>query len=195
MYPRLEEYVSSLPEGLDSYGRCQAKASMLRTALQTGGLRAPQQGLPAPLRDLFEAPPAVTAWIPEAVSVAAHLAVADENGLSDEALLDWTYQTNRQLAHSRLYRAVASLASPDLVLRVARTSWKVLHRGIDLAVQRDNHRAELSVTHPGGVWNRLVHLATATGFRAVLESSRGKNVSVNLAESRADGATYNCAWT
>jgi hypothetical protein len=195
MYQHLEQYVESLPAGLDSYADCIVKASVLRAALETGGLRGPESGLPDRLQRLLDAPPPVTEWIPEVLSVAAHLAIIDENGLSDDAVLDWTYRTNRHLAQSRLYRAVASLASPDMALRASRLGWGMLHRGIELSVQRGNGGAQLTVHHPDSVWTRLVHLATATGFRAVLESSRGKDVSVTLSDSQPDQATYDCTWS
>ena len=123
------------------------------------------------MQRLFDAPPPVTEWVPEVLSVAAHLAIIDENELSDEAVLDWTYKTNRHLAQSRLYRAVASLASPEMALRAARLGWNMLHRGIDLAIQRGDNGAQVKVMHPDSIWTHLVHQATATGFRAVLESS------------------------
>jgi len=195
MHQRLEEYVASLPVGLESYAECVVKASVLRAALEAGGLRGPESGLPDQVQRLLDAPPPVTEWIPEVLSVAAHLAIIDKNKLSDEAVLDWTYRTNRHLAQSRLYRAVASLASPEMALRAARLGWGMLHRGVELSVQRGKGSAQLTVEHPQSAWTRLVHLATATGFRAVLESSRGKDVSVKLSDSHPDHATFDCTWS
>ena len=60
--------------------------------------------------------------------------------------------------------------------------------------QLDDDSARIAVTHPEGGWTELVHRATATGIRAVLESSRGNDVRVKLSVSRGDRAIYDCSW-
>ncbi len=194
MYQRLDDYLAALPEGLASFPECRVKASLFRAALASYPLRAPRQGLPGPLVRLFDSPPPVTEWLPEVVSVAAHYAIADAQELNDDAAVDWMYRTNRQLAQSRLYRAVTAVASPRLALRGAKMAWGMIRKGTNLSVELDDDSARITITHPEGVWTELVHRATGAGFRAVLESSRGTDVRVKLAVSRADRAIYDCTW-
>jgi hypothetical protein len=195
MHQRLDDYLTRLPDGLASFPECRVKASLFRAALASYALGIPREGLPEPLVRLFDSPPPVTEWLPEVLSVAAHYAIIDAHELSDEAAVDWMYQTNRQLAQSRLYRAITAVASPQLALRGAKLAWGMIRKGINLSVSLDGDSARVTVTHPDGVWTELVHQATATGIRAVLESSRGTNVQVKLAVSRSDRAIYDCSWT
>jgi len=190
---RLEAYLGGLPEGLGSYPDCVAKATVFRSALDVQPVE-PDPAWPTPILELVRTPPPPTTWIPEAVSVAAHFAVADASGLDDAAVLDWAYRANSSLARSRLYRALTQLASPSLLLRGAELSWTMIHRGVDIEIVREDHRATITAIHPRALWTEFVHRSTATGFRAVLESSRGENVQVELVSVEATRGEYLCTW-
>jgi hypothetical protein len=51
-FPRLEAYLEQLPEGLDSFPECRAKASIHRKVYEHSGL--PLVGLPPRLQDLID---------------------------------------------------------------------------------------------------------------------------------------------
>jgi len=190
---RLSAYLDGLPDGLDSYPECVAKASVFRSALEIQPVE-PDPGWPKPILDLVRSPPPPTAWIPEAVSVAAHFAVADASGLDDDGVLDWSYRANSALARSRLYQALTQLASPSLLLRGAGLSWTMIHRGVEIEVAHEDHRATIVAIHPRHLWTEFVHRSTTTGFRAVLESSRGQNVRVELVSVEPTRGEYLCTW-
>jgi hypothetical protein len=118
----------------------------LRAALENS-MVPPRGGLPRPLTDLLHDPLVPTAWIPEMLSVAGHYAIADASGWDDDAVLDWSYRTNRALASSRPYRAVTTFASPSLLLHGAQLAWTTIHRGVDVAV-RTSEATRPSSHHP-----------------------------------------------
>lgn len=194
-FSRLSGYLAGLPGGVLSYPSCRAKGSILRGSLEVAPWDRFEPDLPAELRDVLREPPAVNAWLPEALSVAAHYAIADAHGMTDEQVIEWQAETNRRLSHSKLYRAISRASSPSVLLRAAPIAWKVLHQGVKLETQVGDGRATLGVKHPTGLWAPLVHRCTATGFQAVMESSRGANVVVTLLSSRKDGAEYECTWS
>ncbi len=193
-FPRLRAYLAELPGGVMSYASCTAKASILRVSLEVTPWSRFEPDLPTDLKEVLREPPPVNAWVPEALSVAAHYAIADANQMTDDEVVAWQSEANRRLSNSKLYRSITKLSSPRALLRGAPTAWHVLHRGVKLQTHVDGSRATLTVRHPSGLWNHLVHRCTATGFAAVLESCRGADVSVTLVDSRSDGADYESSW-
>lgn len=189
----LDAYLAALPNGLASYPSCVAKATIVRSALAVE-IVEPDPAWPREIVELVQAPPLPTAWIPEALSVATHFAVADASGFDEDGILDWSYRANRRLAESRVYRALTQLASPSLLLRGAGLSWTMIHRGVDITVQHDENEATIRATHPAHLWSEFVHRSTTTGFRAVLESSKGDNVRVELTDLSPTHGEYRCTW-
>ncbi|MGE0323631.1 MAG: hypothetical protein AB7K71_34670 [Polyangiaceae bacterium] len=191
---RLTSYLGNLPHGLDSYPDCTVKASLLRALLAAcpplGGLE-----VDAPLRELLLDPPGANSWIPEAHFVAAHLALADSLELSSQDMLRRTYQANRSLTSSAMYRALASVASPSILLRGAKAGWGLLHRGVHLTLHAEKERARLVLTHPPHLYNTLAHESAAWGFRAVVEAAQGSDVQASLEQSLPTGASVLVAWS
>ncbi|MEZ4371839.1 MAG: hypothetical protein R3B07_13480 [Polyangiaceae bacterium] len=191
---RLTSYLGNLPGGLDSYPDCTVKASLLRALLVACPPLHDLQ-LRGPLRDLLLDPPGANSWIPETHFVAAHLAIADGLGLTTEDMLQRTYQANKSLTSSAMYRALASVASPALLLRGAKAGWGLLHRGVHLTLHAEKERARLVLTHPPNLYNSLAHESAAWGFRAVVEAAQGSNVQASLEQSLPTGASVLVAWS
>lgn len=193
MASRLSSYLDELPAGLGSYPECEAKASLLRALLEA----CPplhQARLPAELSELLLRPPGANSWIPEVHLVAAHLVIAEALGLSDEEMLERTYQANRALTRSPMYRALARVASPMMLLRGAKAGWGLLHRGVHLTLQADSGRARVVLTHPPNLYNRLAHESAARGFCAVVEAAHGRAVTAELEQSLPSGTSLMLRW-
>ena len=147
---------------------------------------------PAPEPKADPEPP--DAWTREVVYVAAHYPLRDAMGISEDEMLQVTYRANRKLTESRMYRALATVASPQLLLKGAQVGWRILHRGVTLRVNAVSRRGELVVRHPPGLWTNTAHRSAALGFRAVVEAAHGKEPSVEVLESRPDGARFELLW-
>ncbi|MEZ4229920.1 MAG: hypothetical protein R3B89_12160 [Polyangiaceae bacterium] len=193
MTGRLASYLGKLPRGLDSYPDYEVKASLLRALV---GACPPLTGLDfdGALGELLRDPPSANSWIPEVHFVAAHLAIADGLGLSSDEMLRRTYQANRSLTSSPMYRALASVASPGLLLRGAKAGWGLIHRGVHLTLHAEKNRARLVLTHPPHLYNVLAHESAAWGFRAVVEAAHGKDVQAGLEQSLPTGASVLVTW-
>jgi hypothetical protein len=194
MFAGLARYLAALPNGLDSYPKCVAKASLLRGVLEVWGGAHRMKGLDEPLASIIRDPPPPTAWLPEVIYVAAHYAIADFDQLEDDAVLELTYRANRRLTQSRMYAAVAKLASPELLLRGASLSWGLLHKGVPLRVIARSGTAKLTVRHPDNLWTSMGHRSAAGGFRAVVEAAHGKEVVSRVVSSDAGGADFEIRW-
>lgn len=193
-FPRLAGYLESLPKGLASYPECRAKGSIFRTAFEGRAWNDEYATLPLALRTVLEEPPLPNAWIPETVSVAAHHAVADVEGMTDEGVIAWGEASLGRLARSPMYRVVSFVASPQLLLKSAPLSWKLLHQGMTLRVQTSATAARLELEHPAKVWTELVHRVTAAAFRTIIGLAGGQKPTVELARVGATGGVYEAAW-
>ena len=195
-FSRLREYVAQLPDGLDSYPDCVAKGSIARLALREFEWREVYETLPEPLREGLRHRPLPSAWLPEVHSVALHMAAADAEGLSMEDVLRWSHESNTRLAESPMYRIVAAVASPAILLRTAALSWRLLHRGVSLSIESQaSGRTEAAIEHPPHLWNELVHLSTAQGLRAAVEAAGGREVRAELADYVPERGRYVLTWS
>jgi hypothetical protein len=131
-YPKAAEYLSRLPDGLDSHPQCQVKGSILASMLGSTPVPFSRAGLPAPLVALIDEPPLPNAWVSE-VSFNA-LLMAHEEQLAPDVLTAWVEARNRRLMRSPLYAVLFRVAGPERVLVGAANRWRAFRRGTELRV-------------------------------------------------------------
>ncbi|MDF2691891.1 MAG: hypothetical protein K0S65_274 [Labilithrix sp.] len=194
-FPRLERYVSRLPNGLDAYSDCRCRASVYRIFIEQLDLASfPFDEAPAPVRALLQTPFLHNMWLPEAHVMATIHAVADFLGFDDVATLRWMDESNGRLLNSRMYRALMRLASPSILLALASRQWGILHRGTKLAVERGNP-VRLQIDYPEFLYDELIIRGTATGIRHALALSRANDPSIEIEEYSPTRTTYRVRWT
>jgi hypothetical protein len=193
-YPHLSGYVAGLPTGLESYPDFQAKCSLLRGVLDKCPAFERIDGMPSALRDVLLNPPAPSAWIPEVYYVAAHFAVVDACGVSPSEVIEITYRANKALTESRMYRALAKVASPSTLMRGAVMSWGLIHKGVQLSLKTRPMGARLRLSHPHNLYPKLAHDSAALGFRAVIEAAGGEDVVSEVTSSWPRGAEFEARW-
>lgn len=187
-------YLERLPEGLESYPRHLVKSSLLRGMLAECPSGGDLELLPPALAQIVAEPPPPSAWIPEVCFVAAHFAMQDLHAIDADDMLERTYRANAKLTGSRMYRALARVASPGLLLRGAATSWGLIHRGVSLRVSARDGEAELTLRHPPHLYPELAHRSAALGFRAVVEAANGKGVTAEVSSSGPESASVRVRW-
>jgi hypothetical protein len=194
-FPRLERYVSRLPQGLDSYPACGSKASVYRTFTDSVDLTSfPFDEAPPAVRALLKHSFLHTSWLATAHVMATVHAVADFLGLDDEATVRWMDETNGRLLSGRVYRALMSLTSPAILLVVAARQWGILHRGTKFTVVRGTPH-EVRIDYPEYLYDEVSARGVATGLRHALHLSRAKNPSVELESYTPTKTTYRVIWT
>ena len=193
-YPRLSVYLARLPDGVQSYPRHLVKCSLLRGLIAECPTGGDTSGLPEEVRLLIDSPPPPSVWIPEVQFVAAHFAIVDMHQLEPDDMLQRTYRANRKLTESRMYRALAKMATPSLLLRGASMSWGFIHKGITLRADVEATTALLTLRHPPHLYPSLAHRSAALGFKAVLEASNGRNPHAEVVRSSVDRTQVRVSW-
>lgn len=193
-YPELAAYLARLPVGIASHPHCRAKCSLLRGLLDECEPVRRLEDAPPELERLLLSPPPPSAWVPEVLYVAAHFALLDVEGVSVEEMLQRTYRANKKLTESRMYRALARVASPSILLRGAGMSWGLIHQGVKLGVDVERRGAQITLSHPAHLYPRLAHRSAALGFLAVLEAANAESPSAEVVKSGPDGAIVRATW-
>jgi len=189
-------YLRALPEGVESYPECFAKASLIRITAEILSAEVDESRMPEPIADLFRHPPPNNTWIPEVHSVAAHLALFDASGVREGTLLEMAEELSRKMASSPMYRVLAYFTSPERLLKGAAKRWEALHQGLPLTVEMDNEkkRARIEMTHAPYLWNSLAHDWTAASWGPLLTMSRAHRGTIVVRRSTATGATFDVRW-
>ena len=112
--------------------------------------------LPAPLRDILVNPPSVTAWIPETYTVAISNALRDMAFSSEGELFEWIGERLEGLTTGRLHRAMASMASPNQLSRLASRAYLKFRQGTSRTIieRADNYNIGL-IEYPENLFDSL----------------------------------------
>lgn len=171
-FPRLAAYLASLPNGLDTYPECLAKASLLHYARRQTPPTFSLDGLPNRVRSQLEAKKLAATWITETEYVAATLALWDGAKLSDDDACDCWYRVVKDLRASVLYRAIMSFVSPGRMMRGATLTWQQFHKGTTIRVVDETKSSTvLELVSPAGLYPPLILTAFGWVFQASVEPS------------------------
>jgi hypothetical protein len=182
-YPRTAAYVRQLPEGLDSYPDCVAKASIHRTvyAHYTSTNEA-LTGLPAPLQARLDDPSPAAKWIPQCHTLALILAIVESRGetrgLDGPEMGAWIREAAASLFSTPMYRILMLAATPRLLFKGANIRWSAFFRGSELRPDMGDHEATVELSAPPGMFD----VTLATIFTDVLRAA------LNLTEEQSDRA-------
>ena len=196
-YPRLVEYLASLPAGLASYPDCQAKTSLSLTMVE--GLPEPRpalekESLPEPLARFLRRPP-TSMWSSEVESRALALSIADHYRMSNEAYLAWIKQQNRSYFGSLMYRAVMAFASPAALVAKAAARWAAVHRGSSLAAKvLGPGDAQATLTFPPFLFAGLALLQVKAVLEAGAEHTNARHPTVELEHVSPTSGVYRVRW-
>ena len=193
-FPALSEYLGTLPAGMDSYPDCQAKGSMVVSALEGHDLSAELDALPPVLVELVRDPPPPTRWIPLVWSEALFHVVCDSFYPGEEAVIAWTYRRTVAMARKPMYRRLASAAGPRFFLRLGAGVHQLFERGTSMKVSSGDRRTRVRLTHPRHVHSTLNKVSNIGMFRAIIEITGGKNGVCTMTQCTPTGAAYDCSW-
>jgi hypothetical protein len=197
----LRQYVSALPEGLDSYPKALASGAIVLSLLLDPVGRLPLGiGLPSPLEGLICTPPAPSAWVPLVSLCALHAAVydfafADKGGV--RAYEEWTFQRNLQLTKNPLYRKILAVESPETLLASYNSGrWSAFYRGTSLHVMSAaKQSASLRLTHPAYAWPEINRIAFGAALRAALVIAHAKSATVTSRELSVRASHFEIRWS
>lgn len=179
--PRLEAYLASLPDGLDSFPDCQAKAALFRENLKQLPVHELPSSVPARIRTRLLDGDAMTSWVPECEYNAAFLTLLDVHDVSDADAPRVWYRVTAALIASPIYKFALGLFSRERILRGVSAQWGIFHRGTEMEVGGTTERTEFSLVSPAALMPPVVQRAYGDVMLAVMESCRdGRGVRVEV---------------
>lgn len=193
-FPTLAAYLDRLPDGLDSFPECQAKCSLLMSALDDYSLDPCLASLPAELADLVQNPPPRVEWIPQVQFRAALRAVRDHYFGSAAEFVAWSYGAQHRMLGGPLYRILFSLIGPERLLRNSQSRWTHFHRGLHLEVRTTGQSVDGCFRFPPHMYDQLDLEATMAGFRAALDLAGTHQVTTTVVEVTATQARGRLTW-
>lgn len=192
---RIDAYLASLPEGIDSYPQCTHKGEPLSIWLR----RSPTEGLadklPAPCAALLDAARPFPSWVPEVHANVLYLAILEVSFGDERAFLAHAEQCNRAVLQTPTNRVLFWVAAPKAILRAAGQRWSSLHRGsaIEVRVAQDT-AAEVDLHYPPRLFPEIVLRGTATGFLAALENAGARDVQMDVRRVDETRAMFAARW-
>lgn len=170
----VEEYLRSLPHGLDSYPEAHTKASLVSIGLELRPLgRDAVARLPTALQQTVLDPPPATSWIPSVHYLAIQVAIAETYSMGSAELGEAWYVLMERLMNGPIYSGLFRLLDPQFVLRTAAARWSQFHRGWTIAIDRETSPATLMMRYPSGLIDEKLAPAYAAVWQAVLDAGRG----------------------
>ncbi len=194
-YPRLAEYVASLPQGLASFPDCRAKGSIIRHLLEKHPLSR-DAGLPPELMAVIEKPVSSSAWVPECVCMALHLAIGDAYKMSPAEYTRWLYEHNAGLLEGRfMFKAVMSVTSPAVLMQGAGIRFNSFRQGTHFAILgRTGNVIDYQISFPPGLYNELCLDAFTAAFQAALDMTKAQNLRLKRTAVEPGVARFAVSW-
>ncbi len=184
-FPELSSYLAELPNGVDSYPSCQAKASLYRSVADARPIApADIAKLPAALQRLLDHPVPISSWISEVHSHAVLLAIYDRCFSSRQEFAEFAYQRQKVLFGGRIYSVALRVVSPTMLVKTAALRFGMFHRGVGFTVV-DPHPGgvKIVIDHPSGVYDEISRVGLCEGLRAVLDLCMGGGTFVNVQDA------------
>jgi hypothetical protein len=168
---------------VDSYPGCQVKGSLLRRLVKSQMLQPHADALPEPVRAWFEAPPLVSAWVPE-VHLFTLLHALRDHVYDDAQLDDFVSAGIQRMISSPLYQIMFLVVTPKRLLHGIGRRWDQFHRGTSLEVGGDRGATiDAIVTHPANMYSPTIHHVTAASFRTAVVAAGGEGYRVEIADA------------
>jgi hypothetical protein len=193
-FPHLDEYLSRLPEGLDSYRECLSKGALLRSSLVGVRPHPTWAALPAPIRRAIDAPPLPSDWVSTVITDAVFYVVADTYYPTDDAMLRWSYERTLGTADQPVYRMMTRVTGLPAFLRGAARFHGFFQRGTDMRVSVTSDQGDVVLSHPPHLHLAWNHLSNEAVFRAALDAAGAKESSCTMLESTPTLARYRARW-
>ena len=195
-FPRLAQYLDTLPQGLASFAECKAKGDILRHLVEKHPI-ADTTGLPDDLATTIKRPIASTSWLHECLCMGLHLAIGDAYKMDDAAYDRWLYEHNAGLLDGRfMFRAIMSLATPGVLMHGAAIRFNAFHLGTRLDItSRTSGVIDFQIAYPKGIYTELCVAAFRAAFQAALDMTQAKDVRCKLTSFDTALSRFQVTWS
>ena len=193
-YPKTAVYLRQLPDGLDSYPECVAKASIHRTVYAHADEAL--TGLPDPLQSLLDEPTPAARWVPQCHTLALILAIVESRGMYGPARGAWIRDAAASLFATPMYRILMFAATPRLLFKGANIRWSAFFRGSQLVPTMGDREATLELAAPPGMFDPSLAEIFTDVLRAALNLTEEQNerAQIELLAGDAGPIRYHGMW-
>jgi len=182
-------WLEQLPQGVNSHPGCQVKGSLLRRLVKSQKLQPFLHELPGELLDWFEAPPLVSAWVPE-VHLFAMLHALRDFVYDEPELHAFLGAGIERMLSSPLYRIMFLVVTPKRLLTGLGRRWDQFHRGTSMTVLRDTGRTiDVAVDHPAHLYSPTIRKLTAATFLTAVTAAGGRGYRVETVHDESTAET------
>jgi hypothetical protein len=193
-FPRVEAYIRQLPEGLDSFPDCRAKASIHRKVYEYSGLCL--AGLPPRLQDLLDNPPPPSSQINQCQTLAMIVAMVEARELppAEESL--WIREAATHLFASPIYKILMWAATPRMVFKTANLRWSAFFRGTSIACEVGAREALVRLQTPTRLFNEDLARIFIDVLHAAVNYTKDASASARIEFLRftTEGLEYAGRW-
>ena len=187
--PRTTAWLAGLPFGLDSYPECQVKGSLLRRLVKSQTLQPHAPRLPAELCTWLEAPPLVSAWVPE-VHLFAMLHAVRDLVYDEPELHAFVSSGIERMISSPIYRIMFLVVTPKRLLHGIGRRWDQFHRGSTMTVMRDaGSTIDVCVEHPPDLYSATIRGLIAATFLTTVTAAGGRGYRVEAMHDESTATT------
>ncbi len=195
MLKSVEQYLASVPGGIDAYPECLHKGEPLGVWLERCPLGGLSERIPAQAAELLKRRGALPTWVPEVHAAVLYLAIREAHFPDDEAFLVHARACNRAVLETPVNRIVFWVASPRAILRGGSVRWGSFHKGSSIDVRsRGDQSAELTLTFPPHLLPEIVVRGNGEGFRCALEYAGARDVALNVRVLDPTRALFEAQW-
>lgn len=193
-YPRTAAYLDQLPEGLESFPECRAKASVPRTVYSFA--EHEPSGLPPALQAELDAPSPTSSWIAQCQVLALILALVEAQGLAGEDEGRWIRGAAGRLFSSPMYKLLMWAATPRLMFKGANIRWSAFFRGSELRPTVGDHEATLELVAPAGLFDPALAKVFTDVLRSAVDYTEdgSSSTGVELEDFSPGCVRYHCSW-
>ncbi|HBQ17525.1 MAG: hypothetical protein RLO52_16650 [Sandaracinaceae bacterium] len=192
-FPRLAEYLATVPGGLDAYPDARSKSTLLRSALE-GHEDLCAEGLPLDVAELFRNPPPPTVWIPAVHVNAVFHAICDQYYPTERNVIAWARRRTRSMANNPIYRRLLSFTGPRALLKIAGRVDRMFQRGTHIDAEYGPGWAESRLRHPPHLVSPLNQVANVGMFEAMVEMTGADDPLCEMSDASPTGALFRTTW-
>ncbi len=192
----LEDYISRLPDGLDSYPDAQCKASVVNAFTRDYRDVLLANLAHDRLARLIAEPPLDSMWVCEVEAQAIFHVLRAVQFPTEPAFLQYARDMNQALLSSRLYRTLFRVLSHSRVSRLSATAWGRFHIGTRLTVESTKGSTHVFfMEFPPHLLEPVGLRAILTGIELALTLGGAEEVTLDDFETTATSMRVRVGWS
>jgi hypothetical protein len=199
-HQRLEKYLATLPNGIDSYPECKVVANAFLDAGTSFPSIATDPDIPAVIRAAASGS-STEMWVPDVAGNVAMLLIREKSFSSDRDFLAWFREEVAGRVFTRpMFRALFRLVSPSLAFMGAARRWSGIRQGTSLAAAAvqtvgKSRRGQLTLTTPPNLFSDpVLYGRHGEGFLKVLKLAGAQHLDQAIRVESPTTIHYEYVW-